>query len=123
MIRVGLVIVLVAVLAALVGPALSPYNPAAQELARRLEPPTLSHPFGLDELGGTCLRGARALRPPRRRLGSSVVGMLVGSIAGYFGGRVVDVIRSLVVVAFPGFSATPSWRSARPRTTSSPSDR
>jgi len=110
MIRVGLVIVLVAVLAALVGPALSPYNPAAQELARRLEPPTLSHPFGLDELGRDIL--ARLLAGARISLlvglavvsVSSVVGMLVGSIAGYFGGRVDDVISRVVdiLMAFPG---------------------
>ena len=110
MIRVGLVIVLVAVLAALVGPALSPYNPAAQELARRLEPPTLSHPFGLDELGRDIL--ARLLAGARISLlvglavvsVSSVVGMLLGSIAGYFGGRVDDVISRVVdvLMAFPG---------------------
>jgi len=110
MIRVGLVIVLVAVLAALVGPALSPYNPAAQELARRLEPPTLSHPFGLDELGRDIL--ARLVAGARISLlvglavvsVSSVVGMLVGSIAGYFGGRVDDVISRVVdvLMAFPG---------------------
>ena len=110
MIRVGLVIVLVAVLAALIGPALSPYNPAAQELARRLEPPTLSHPFGLDELGRDIL--ARLLAGARISLlvglavvsVSSVVGMLVGSIAGYFGGWVDDVISRVVdvLMAFPG---------------------
>jgi len=110
MIRVGLVIVLVAVLAALVGPALSPYNPAAQELARRLEPPTLSHPFGLDELGRDIL--ARLVAGARISLlvglavvsVSSVVGMLVGAIAGYFGGRVDDVISRVVdvLMAFPG---------------------
>lgn len=110
MIRVGLVIVLVAVLAALVGPALSPYNPVAQELARRLEPPTLTHPFGLDELGRDIL--ARLLAGARISLlvglavvsVSSVVGMLLGSIAGYFGGRVDDVISRVVdvLMAFPG---------------------
>ena len=110
MIRVGLVIVLVAVLAALVGPALSPYNPVAQELARGLEPPTQSHPFGLDELGRDNL--ARLLAGARISLlvglavvsVSSVVGMLLGSIAGYFGGRVDDVISRVVdvLMAFPG---------------------
>ena len=51
MIRVGFVIVIIAVLAAVVGPTLSPYDPASQELSRRLERPSLAHPFGLDELG------------------------------------------------------------------------
>jgi peptide/nickel transport system permease protein len=110
LIRVGLVIVVVAVLAALAGPSLSPYNPAAQELARRLEPPTLSHPLGLDELGRDIL--ARLLSGARISLlvglavvsVSSLVGMLLGSVAGYFGGRVDDVISRVVdvLMAFPG---------------------
>lgn len=110
MIRVGIVIVLIAVGAALVGPVLTPYDPAAQELARRLEGPTLAHPFGLDELGRDIL--ARILSGARISLlvgvavvsVSSAVGMLLGSIAGYFGGRVDDVISRVidVLMAFPG---------------------
>ena len=110
MIRVGIVIVLIAVGAALVGPVLTPYDPAAQELARRLEGPTLAHPFGLDELGRDIL--ARILSGARISLlvgvavvsVSSTVGMLLGSIAGYFGGRVDDVISRVidVLMAFPG---------------------
>ena len=110
MIRVGLVIVSIAVVAALLGPALTPYDPAAQDLARRLEPPSLPHPFGLDELGRDIL--ARILSGARISLlvglavvsVSSAVGMLVGSVAGYFGGRVDDVISRIidVLMAFPG---------------------
>jgi peptide/nickel transport system permease protein len=110
MIRVGFVIVLIAVGAALVGPLLTPYDPAAQELARRLEGPTLAHPFGLDELGRDIL--ARILSGARISLlvglavvsVSSAVGMLLGSIAGYFGGRIDDVISRVidVLMAFPG---------------------
>jgi peptide/nickel transport system permease protein len=110
MIKVGLVIVCVAIVAALAGPALSPYDPAGQELARRLEPPSLSHPFGLDELGRDIM--ARLLTGARISLlvglavvsVSSTIGMLLGSIAGYFGGRVDDVISRMVdvLMAFPG---------------------
>jgi peptide/nickel transport system permease protein len=110
MIRVGLVIVLIAVAAALIGPVLTPYDPAAQELARRLEGPTLAHPFGLDELGRDIL--ARILSGARISLlvgvavvsVSSAAGMLLGSIAGYFGGRVDDAISRVidVLMAFPG---------------------
>jgi peptide/nickel transport system permease protein len=110
MVRAGLVIVLLAVLAATAGPVLSPYDPAAQELGRRLEPPTLSHPLGLDELGRDIL--ARLMQGARISLlvglavvsVSSIVGMLFGSIAGYFGGRVDDVISRVidVLMAFPG---------------------
>src|SRR5215212_5971395 len=110
MIKIGLVIVCITIAAALFGPALSPYDPAGQELARRLEPPSLSHPLGLDELGRDIL--ARLLSGARISLlvGLAVVsvsataGILIGSIAGYFGGRVDDVISRVVdvLMAFPG---------------------
>src|SRR5262249_49509551 len=51
MLRVGVLLVTLAVLAALTAPLLAPHDPAIQELPHRLEGPTLSHPFGLDELG------------------------------------------------------------------------
>jgi peptide/nickel transport system permease protein len=110
MVRAGLIIVLVTVLAAIAGPALSPYDSTAQEPARRLEAPSLAHPFGLDELGRDIL--ARLLDGARISLMvglavvsvSSTVGMLFGSIAGYFGGRVDDLISRVidVLMAFPG---------------------
>jgi peptide/nickel transport system permease protein len=110
MVRAGLVIVLVTVLAAVAGPLLSPYDSSAQELARRLEAPSAAHPLGLDELGRDIL--ARLLEGARISLMvglavvsvSSTVGMLFGSIAGYFGGRIDDLISRVidVLMAFPG---------------------
>ena len=110
MARLGVIIVIVAVLAAIAGPFLCPYDPFAQELARRLEAPSLAHPLGLDELGRDIL--ARLLQGARISLMvgvavvsvSSVVGMVFGSMAGYFGGRVDDVISRVidVLMAFPG---------------------
>jgi peptide/nickel transport system permease protein len=110
MLRVGFVIVGITLLAAVFGPHLTPYDSSAQELARRLEGPSLSHPFGLDELGRDIL--ARILAGARISLlvgiavvsVSSTVGMLMGSVAGYFGGRVDDVISRVIdiLMAFPG---------------------
>jgi peptide/nickel transport system permease protein len=110
MIRVGGFIVCLAIVAALAGPVLWPYDPATQELARRLEAPSLSHPLGLDELGRDIL--ARLLQGTRISLMvglavvsvSSTAGMLFGSVAGYFGGRIDDVISRVidVLMAFPG---------------------
>ena len=51
MTRAGAVIVAIAVLAAVVGPLIAPFDPANQELALRLSGPTSTHWFGLDELG------------------------------------------------------------------------
>ena len=110
MVRVVAIIVFVAFFAAVAGPSLCPYDPSAQELARRLEAPSLAHPLGLDELGRDIL--ARLLQGARISLMvgiavvsvSSAVGMLFGSIAGYFGGRVDDLISRVidVLMAFPG---------------------
>jgi peptide/nickel transport system permease protein len=110
MTRVGIVIVALTVAAALVGPWATPYDPSAQELPRRLEGPSLAHPFGLDELGRDIL--SRILTGARISLlvGISVVGvsatlgMLLGATAGYVGGRLDDVVSRVmdVLLAFPG---------------------
>ena len=110
MIRAGAFIVALAIGAALAGPFLTPYDPSAQELSRRLERPSRAHPFGLDELGRDIL--ARILAGARISLlvgiavvgVSSLAGMTLGSIAGYFGGRVDDLISRVidVLMAFPG---------------------
>jgi peptide/nickel transport system permease protein len=108
--KVGAAIVLLAVLAALLGPWVTPFDPSSQELALRLARPTVHHPFGLDELGrdilSRVLAGARiSLIVGVTVVGiSTLVGVLLGSIAGYFGGWVDDAIsRSVdVLMAFPG---------------------
>ena len=110
MTRVGAAIVLITVLAAVFGPLLAPYDPSAQELALRLEGPTGLHWFGLDELGrdifARVLSGARiSLLVGLVVVGvSSTIGIALGSIAGYFGGKVDDVISRVidVLLAFPG---------------------
>ena len=110
MTRVGAVIVLVAVLAALIGPVVVPFDAADQELSLRLEGPTGLHWFGLDELGrdifARILSGARiSLLVGLVVVGvSSTLGTLLGSIAGYFGGRIDDLISRImdILLAFPG---------------------
>src|SRR5688572_18642639 len=106
----GAVIVCAAVIMALFGPMLAPFDPASQELALRLEGPTGLHWFGLDELGRDIF--ARVLSGGRISLlvglvvvsVSSVLGVSLGAIAGYFGGRVDEVISRItdVLMAFPG---------------------
>ena len=110
MIKVGAAIVLLTVIGAIVAPWAVPYDPSGQELALRLERPSLAHPFGLDELGRDIL--SRVLAGARISLFvgvtvvgiSSVLGVTLGSIAGYFGGWLDDVIsRTIdVLMAFPG---------------------
>jgi len=102
------------VLAATLGPALTPYDPSAQTLAERLGPPSAAHPLGLDELGRDIL--SRLLSGGRISLlvglavvsVSSVIGMTLGSIAGYFGGSVDDLNSRVIdiLMAFPGILLT-----------------
>ena len=110
MTRVGAAIVVLAILAALVGPVVVPFDPADQELALRLEGPSAHHWFGLDELGrdifARVLSGARiSLLVGLVVVGvSSTLGTLLGSIAGYFGGAVDEIVSRLmdILLAFPG---------------------
>jgi peptide/nickel transport system permease protein len=110
MLKAGMAIVLLTAVAAIAGPMVTPFDPAAQDLALRLAGPSLSHPFGLDELGRDIL--ARVLAGARISflVGLTVVsisasaGTLLGAVAGYFGGVVDDVISRIVdvLLAFPG---------------------
>src|SRR6187200_3266098 len=106
----GAAIIAVTAAAALIGPWVSPFDPSSQELALRLAGPSSSHPFGLDELGRDIL--SRVLAGARVSLlvgvivvgVSSIVGVLLGSIAGYFGGCLDELISRVidVLLAFPG---------------------
>lgn len=106
----GAAIVAIVVLAAIGAPWLAPYDPAAQELASRLDAPSVSHPFGLDELGRDIL--SRVIVGTRVSLlvglvvvgVSAAVGTIFGSLAGYYGGRIDQAISRVmdVLLAFPG---------------------
>ena len=110
MLKVGAAIVLVAALAAIAGPSITPFDPASQELSLRLGGPSLVHPFGLDELGRDIL--ARVLAGARISFlvaivvvcVSAVIGTMLGAIAGYFGGLLDDLISRVIdtLLAFPG---------------------
>ena len=110
MTRLGAAIVLLVVVAALFGPGLAPFDPSAQQLALRLEGPTGLHWFGLDELGRDIftrvLYGARiSLLVGTVVVGvSSTVGIALGAVAGYFGGRIDEAISRVIdiLLAFPG---------------------
>ncbi len=108
--KLGGAIVLVAVLAALAGPLVSGVDPSVQQLPLRLEGPSAAHWFGLDELGRDIF--ARILTGARISLlvglvvvsVSAVIGIALGAIAGYFGGRIDEAISRVidVLLAFPG---------------------
>ena len=107
----GFLIVTGLVLAAILAPWVSPYDPSAQELSNRLTGPSVEHPFGNDDLGRDIL--SRILLGTRvsMRVGATVVllsgiiGVLVGGFAGYIGGKLDTFVTVIVVnslMAFPG---------------------
>jgi len=110
MTKVGGFLVGLAILAAVVGPWIAPFDASAQELALRLEGPTMLHWFGLDELGRDIF--TRVLAGARISLVvglvvvsvSAAMGTLIGAVAGYYGGGIDETISRVVdiLLAFPG---------------------
>lgn len=106
----GAITTILLVVVALSAPLLAPYDPNAQDTARRLEGPSSDHVLGLDDLGrdvaSRVIYGARV----SLRVGFSVViitavvGIILGSIAGYFGGFMDTAIMRIsdMLLAFPG---------------------
>jgi peptide/nickel transport system permease protein len=107
---IGASIIAITAVAAIAGPLMTPYDPASQELALRLEGPSGSHLFGLDELGRDIL--ARVLAGARISFlvgltvvsVSALVGTTLGAVAAYFGGVIDDLVSRIidVLLAFPG---------------------
>jgi peptide/nickel transport system permease protein len=93
----GVVILSVLVLMALLAP-LSPYDPEASSISERLQPPSLAHPMGTDALGRDLF--TRILYGGRVSLTvgllvvviSMSLGIPVGVLAGYYGGRLDSVL-------------------------------
>jgi peptide/nickel transport system permease protein len=105
------VLVVLFVIFALFAPWIAPQDPASINLPARLDPPSHAHWFGTDELGRDILSriiyGARI----SMLVGSCVVlaslglGLIIGSIAGYYGGgidRFVNIILMNAFLSFPG---------------------
>lgn len=96
---------------ALAAPWLAPADPSAQNLVVRLATPSASHWMGTDELGRDILSrvlfGARVsiLVGVCVVLGAGIVGLAIGSIAGYCGGwfdRLVNIVLINAFLSFPG---------------------
>jgi len=107
----GGVLVGIFVLCALFAPWLAPQDPAHIDLSIRLSPPSFVHWCGTDELGRDIV--SRLIYGSRISMlvGSCVVamslllGLILGSIAGYYGGlldRLVNIVVMNAFLAFPG---------------------
>lgn len=105
----GIGVLAFAVIIAIVGPWLAPYNPNANDLMNRLAPPSASHWFGTDDLGRDIF--SRVLAATRISivfpLGSVAVAILLGLpaglIAGYARNRIGALLNFIadVMMSFP----------------------
>lgn len=109
-IKAGAAIIGAVAVAAVLAPWISPHDPRGIALARELMPPSPEFPLGCDANGSDILsvliHGARVSLEVGLAvtLSSVSIGLVVGSIAGYFGGwRDTLLMRVLdIVFAFPG---------------------
>ena len=106
---IGMVLVAVFVVFALFAPWIAPQNPSNIDLPSRLQPPSGAHWFGTDELGrdifSRVIYGARIsmLVGGSVVAGSLLLGLILGSIAGYYGGLADKFFNVIVMNAFLSF--------------------
>jgi peptide/nickel transport system permease protein len=105
----GTILVCLFVIFALLAPLIAPDDPARLDLATRLQAPSHAHWFGTDELGRDIL--SRVIYGARISMlvgisvvaGSLGLGLVFGSIAGYYGGRIDRFFNVVVMNAFLSF--------------------
>ncbi len=109
--RLGVLLTLFWVAVALLAPWIAPYSPTQGDAALAKGGPSLSHLFGLDKYGRDIL--TRVVYGSRYDLCiavtvvgcSLVVGTLIGSISGFLGGKIDNLIMRVMdmLLAFPSF--------------------
>jgi peptide/nickel transport system permease protein len=106
---IGVFLVLIFVIFALFAPYIAPQDPAQIDLPHRLSTPSALHWCGTDELGrdisSRLIYGARIsmLVGTCVVIGSLLLGLIVGAIAGYYGGRIDRLVNVVVMNAFLSF--------------------
>ena len=106
----GLVVVVALALVAAFAPLLVSHDPFAQDLLQRLKPPSAEHWFGTDQVGrdlySRIVYGSRVTLYVVALVVVIVapVGLAIGTIAGYAGGKVDAVLMRVtdIFLAFPG---------------------
>ena len=116
----GLTIIILLFTIAIFAPLLAPYPPLKIVVSDRLKSPSREHLLGTDALGRDIL--SRVIYGTRVSLtigfiviiSSSVTGILLGLVAGYFGGNVDEIIMRLadMFLAFPGLILAMAFVSA-----------
>ncbi|MTV49151.1 ABC transporter permease subunit [Heliobacillus mobilis] len=106
---IGLVLLLILVAAALFAPVFAPYDPYESNMPNALTAPNSAHLMGTDELGrdifSRILYGARiSLVVGVQAVSLALIcGVVLGAVAGYYGGKVDTVIMGFmdVMLSFP----------------------
>ena len=103
---IGIALLAFFLLLAIFAPLLAPANPAAIDLGHRLASPSHAHWFGTDDLGRDIL--SRAIYGARLSLLVAVsvvacslfLGLILGGLAGYYGGLIDTGLNIFVMNAF-----------------------
>lgn len=108
---IAFIIVFFLILVSFLAPIISPYEPDLIDVDKILLPPSFRHPFGTDALGRDVF--TRVLYGGRISLlvgfvaeGIAILlGIIIGSISGYFGGRTDNILMRFVdiMLCFPVF--------------------
>ena len=102
----GLIVLGVIVIATILPGLVTRFDPVEMDLPASLQAPSAEHPFGTDSFGRDVL--SRVLHGGRVSLGvgltartiSLILGLLAGTFAGYFGGRLDNFIMRLADITF-----------------------
>jgi len=107
--QIGAALVVLFLIVTALAPLLAPYDPIATDFANVLSPPTRAHLLGTDDIGRDIL--SRIIHGSRISLQAGLftvavaltVGLPLGLIAGFRGGRIDDLImRGIeVILSFP----------------------
>jgi peptide/nickel transport system permease protein len=106
---VGLAVILILIATAILAPLIAPYDPYHQIPEDRLQPPGRHYLFGTDDMGRDIF--SRVIWGSRLSLAAAAVvlvlstsiGILIGAISGYFGGKVDEILMRItdMFLAFP----------------------
>lgn len=107
---VGLIILVIEIILAILAPVIAPYDYTQMDILNMFAPPSAQHIFGCDDLGRDIF--SRILIGARYSLSCGilatligvVIGMAIGAVAGFFGGKVDNIVMRIldIIQAIPG---------------------
>jgi ABC-type dipeptide/oligopeptide/nickel transport system permease subunit len=102
--KLGVILLVVIMVACIGAPLFAPFGSNQMDLSNMFKPPSITHPFGTDGLGRDVL--SRILYGGRYSLSlglfasvfGELIGIIIGSIAGYFGKKVETLLMRIMDV-------------------------